>query len=108
MFAALPFFCCQKRISLQGHFPMNVAISGSQIIIKNFLGEAKARQIAFSKEVKVTIAGQDITVEGIDLELVSQTAANLERITKVKGRDRRVFQDGIYITHKAGVSLSDN
>ena len=90
-----------------GHFPMNVSISGNEFIIKNFLGESKPRMIKFPKEVKVTITGQDVTVEGISLELVSQTAANIESITKVKNRDKRIFQDGIYITEKAGEVLAD-
>ena len=35
-------------------------------------------------------------VRGIDKEKVGQTVANIERATKVKNRDIRVFQDGIY------------
>jgi hypothetical protein len=31
------------------------------------------------------------------LEDVSQTAANIELSTKVKGKDQRVFLDGLYI-----------
>jgi large subunit ribosomal protein L6 len=38
---------------------------------------------------------------GTDVEAVGQTAANIERATKVWGYDPRVFQDGIYITEKA-------
>ena len=38
----------------------------------------------------------DVIVSGIDKEAVGQTAANIERCTTVKNRDRRVFQDGIY------------
>ena len=33
-------------------------------------------------------------------EHVGQTMANLEQATKIKGRDPRVFQDGIYLTSK--------
>jgi large subunit ribosomal protein L6 len=32
---------------------------------------------------------------------VSQTAANIEQSTRIKGFDPRVFQDGIYIVAKA-------
>ncbi|MEC7431143.1 MAG: 50S ribosomal protein L6, partial [Candidatus Thermoplasmatota archaeon] len=42
----------------------------------------------------------DVTVSGSDREKVGQTAANIERACKIKKRDRRVFQDGIYIVSK--------
>ena len=38
--------------------------------------------------------------EGNNVEDVGQTAANLEQATVVKGRDIRVFQDGIYVVSK--------
>ena len=43
----------------------------------------------------------EVIVSGIDKEAVGQTAANIERSTTVKKRDRRVFQDGIYLIEKA-------
>ena len=42
----------------------------------------------------------ELVVSGIDKELVGQTAANIERCATVKNRDRRVFQDGIYLLSK--------
>ena len=39
----------------------------------------------------------EIVVEGIDVEKVGQTAANLERATRVSYKDPRVFQDGVYL-----------
>ncbi|MMZ70429.1 50S ribosomal protein L6P [compost metagenome] len=50
--------------------------------------------------MKVTVKGSDVIVEGIDIEAVGQTAANIERATKITGFDRRKFMDGIYIYEK--------
>ena len=55
--------------------------------------------------VKVAVEGDKVKVEGTDKELVGQTAANIETLTKIKGRDRRIFQDGIFIINKGGKEL---
>ena len=88
-----------------GHFPMNVSVKGQTFEVKNFIGEAVPRTYVFSNEVKVKLEGDIITVEGINKELVAQTAASIEQLTRRIGFDNRVFQDGIYITEKDGKSL---
>ena len=45
----------------------------------------------------MNIIGEDVIIQGPSLEHVSQTAANIECSTKVKGKDQRVFLDGLYI-----------
>ena len=45
---------------------------------------------------KVTSKGDDITVSGPVLNDVTQTAAEIEAVTKVKNKDHRVFLDGVY------------
>ncbi len=87
------------------HFPMKVSVKGNEVIIDNFLGEKHPRKAKILDGVKVKVSGEDIIVSGIDKEKVGQTAANIEQATKIKGRDTRVFQDGIYIVEKAGKSL---
>lgn len=83
-----------------GHFPMNVSVSGNEFIIKNFLGEKNPRVVKIKEGVTVKVNGQEIIVESINKELAGQTAATIELSTKIKGRDRRIFQDGIYIIQK--------
>ncbi len=82
------------------HFPINVELNGNEIIIKNFFGEKKPRKAKIKGDVKVEIKGKDIIVSGINLDDVSQTAANIEQATRLTGRDRRVFYDGIYVYEK--------
>lgn len=78
------------------HFPFTIKINGKEIAVNNFLGEKKPRKTVIVGDCKVDIKGEDVTVTGISKDDVGQTAANLERVTKVKARDRRVFQDGIF------------
>ncbi len=82
------------------HFPMNVSVSGNELVIKNFLGETKERKAKILNGVEVKIEGDIIYVESSDKEKAGQTAANIEQATKVKNRDRRIFQDGIFIIEK--------
>ncbi|MBI2444935.1 50S ribosomal protein L6 [Candidatus Micrarchaeota archaeon] len=78
------------------HFPVTVESKGDTVLIKNFLGEKTPRTVKVKGQVKVAIAGQEITVSGINKEEVGQTASSLIEATSVGHRDERVFQDGIY------------
>jgi len=79
------------------HFPVTVRVDDGKVIIENFLGERAPRIAKIVGDVKVKVKGDDIIVEGTDIESVGQTAANIERVTRISDLDRRVFVDGIYI-----------
>ncbi len=85
------------------HFPVKVTVKGNQVLLDNFLGEKSARKITLGPETKVTVKGDIVTVEGSDLETTGNAAAMIERMSKIKGFDPRVFQDGIYIVRKGEV-----
>lgn len=82
------------------HFPIKVKSEGATFVIENFLGERHPRKAAILPGVKINVNKDILVLEGIDREAVSQTAANIEQATRIRGRDIRVFQDGIYITSK--------
>ena len=84
------------------HFPVKASVKGPEFIIENFLGEKFPRRTKILGETKVEIQGDQIVLTGPDIEALSQTAANIEQATRIKGFDPRIFQDGIYITKKAG------
>ncbi len=79
------------------HFPISVKVQDKLVLIENFTGERQARKAKIIGGVKVRVESEDVTVEGINLEDVSQTAANIEQATKVKKKDPRVFLDGLYV-----------
>lgn len=83
-----------------GHFPMSVNVEGKKLKIKNFLGEKIPREAELLDGVKVEVKGSEIIVEGPGIEKVGQTASNIEQSTRITNKDKRIFQDGIYITEK--------
>jgi large subunit ribosomal protein L6 len=70
-------------------------------LIENFTGERRARKVKMLGDVQVKVQSEDIIVQGLNLEDVSQTAANIEQATKVKKKDPRVFLDGIYVYERS-------
>ena len=85
------------------HFPMTAKVEGKEIIISNFAGEKFNRRAQIVGDTKVEIKGEDVTVTGISKEDVGQTAANMELATKLRGKDIRRFQDGIYTVKKGNI-----
>ena len=94
-----------KMKIIYSHFPMTTKVDNGRFIVDNFLGEKKQRILQLISGVDIKMEGQDITLTGINKEYVSQTAGQIEQLCKVTGRDRRVFQDGIYIVEKNGRAL---
>jgi large subunit ribosomal protein L6 len=88
------------------HFPMTVTFdkSKSEFIIKNLLGEKSPRILKASNKIEAEIKAPHIKIKSYDIEAAGQTAADLEKVTKIKNRDRNKFQDGIFITKKPGKS----
>lgn len=82
------------------HFPISVKVEGDRVVVENFRGEKRRRVAKVLEGVKLRVEGEDIIVSGIDIEAVSQTAANIELATRARGYDPRVFMDGIYVYKK--------
>ena len=83
------------------HFPMTLEVKGREFVVNNYFGERVPRRANILSGVDVKVNNKvEVVVTGIDKENVGQTAANIERCVVVKNRDRRVFQDGIYLLNK--------
>ncbi|GBC75074.1 50S ribosomal protein L6 [archaeon HR06] len=83
------------------HFPISIKVKGDEVQIINFIGERAPRIAKIVGDTKIKVQGDDVLVYGVDLEAVSQTAANIEQATKIKRKDQRVFLDGIFIYEKS-------
>lgn len=86
------------------HFPMNLSVDKekNELVVKNFLGEKTDRRIKLIPNVDVKVNRDIIEIESEDIEKAGQCAANIEKGARVKNKDRRVYQDGIYIIEKPG------
>ncbi len=87
----------KKMKILYSHFPVTLEIKGSIVLIKNFLGEKSPRKAKIIGKCKVLVKGAEVTITGANKEDVGQTTANIRNATKIKNRDLRIFQDGIYV-----------
>jgi len=83
------------------HFPISVKVKNKTVLIENFTGERSARKVKIVGDAQIKVQSEDVIVQGINLEDVSQTAANIEQGTKVKKKDPRVFLDGIYVYERS-------
>lgn len=100
-----------KMRSAYAHFPINLSIVDNKkcIEIRNFIGEKIVRRVPMLEGVTVELTDQkdEIVLRGIDLQNVSQSAATIQNITKVKNKDIRMFLDGIYVSERATIEKAE-
>ena len=84
------------------HFPFNAEIKkkNSEIHFVNFLGERAPRVTKYLDNVSVEVKGDDVILTGPDKEMLGQTAANMKKSCRIRKKDHRVFQDGVYLYKK--------
>ncbi len=88
-----------------GHFPMSVAVSGDEVVLKNFFGENTPRKVKILPGAAVKIADKEVLVSSPDKETAGNMAGRIEKMCSISKRDRRIFMDGIWITEKGGRKL---
>ena len=86
----------RKMRMVFAHFPINVEVKGSVLQINNIIGERFPRRANIVGSTKIEAKGQNVRVYGTSLDDVSQTAANIRQACRIRNKDSRVFQDGLY------------
>ncbi|MBN2152053.1 MAG: 50S ribosomal protein L6 [Candidatus Lokiarchaeota archaeon] len=89
-----------KMIIAYSHFPLTVKINNDVLEISNYTGERGVRLVPILGNVKITATKESVVIEGIDKEEVSLNAGRIQQAAKVRFKDRRVFQDGIFVYEK--------
>jgi len=97
-----------KMRAVYAHFPINCIIQqdGTQVEIRNFLGEKTVRHVSMLNGVTVaesTAQKDELIIEGNDIDMVSQSAASIHGSCLVRNKDIRKFLDGIYVSGKGTI-----
>lgn len=97
-----------KMRYVYAHFPINVNVleNGTVVEIRNFLGEKRVRLVKALEGVTVEISKaqkDELVISGNSLENVSQTAADVQQICRVRNKDIRKFLDGIYVSERGTI-----
>eukprot|EP01066_Platyproteum_vivax_P007713 Platyproteum_vivax@DN3083_c0_g1_i3.p1 len=101
-----------KMRLVYSHFPININVvnDGKTVEIRNFLGEKIVRSIQMLNEVKIikdsTVKDQ-LVLQGVDIELVSRSAALVHQSVLVKNKDIRKFLDGIYVSETGTMEVAN-
>ncbi|VDB85437.1 unnamed protein product [Peniophora sp. CBMAI 1063] len=97
-----------KMRAVYAHFPINCIIQdgGKALEIRNFLGEKTVRHVQMLDGVTISESKtqkDELILEGADVQNVSQSAASIQGMCRVRNKDIRKFLDGIYVSDKTTV-----
>jgi large subunit ribosomal protein L9e len=101
-----------KMRYVYAHFPINVNLDQNketgnwEVEIRNFIGEKIVRNVVMQPGVEAEISKaqkDELILTGNSLEAVSQSAADIQQICRVRNKDIRKFLDGLYVSEKGNV-----
>ncbi|KAF2083497.1 ribosomal protein L6 [Saccharata proteae CBS 121410] len=101
-----------KMRYVYAHFPINVNLDKNsetglwEVEIRNFLGEKIVRRVTMAPGVDVEASKNvkdELQLTGNSLENVSQSAADIQQICRVRNKDIRKFLDGLYVSERGNI-----
>jgi large subunit ribosomal protein L9e len=101
-----------KMRYVYAHFPINVNVENNpetglyEVEIRNFIGEKIVRRVTMHPGVEVEISKSqkdELILSGNSLENVSQSAADIQQICRVRNKDIRKFLDGLYVSERGNI-----
>ncbi|KAF2682176.1 60s ribosomal protein-like protein l9 [Lentithecium fluviatile CBS 122367] len=100
-----------KMRYVYAHFPINVNIDKNnegnfEVEIRNFIGEKIVRRVIMRPGVEVEASKNqkdELQLSGNSLEDVSQSAADIQQICRVRNKDIRKFLDGLYVSERGNI-----
>jgi len=101
-----------KMRYVYAHFPINVNIEKNketdlyEVEIRNFIGEKIVRRVTMHPGVTVETSKNvkdELQLTGNSLENVSQSAADIQQICRVRNKDIRKFLDGLYVSERGNI-----
>ncbi|KAF2862713.1 ribosomal protein L6 [Piedraia hortae CBS 480.64] len=101
-----------KMRFVYAHFPINVGLENNketglwEVEIRNFLGEKLVRRVILRPGVEIVASKNvkdQIELSGNSIENVSQSAADIQQICRVRNKDIRKFLDGLYVSEKGHI-----
>ena len=73
---------------------------------RNFLGEKLVRKVRMQAGVDVEASKNtkdELQLTGNSLEAVSQSAADIQQVCRVRNKDIRKFLDGLYVSERTNI-----
>ena len=77
-----------------------------EVEIRNFIGEKIVRHVTMQPGVDVEASKNvkdELQLTGNSLEAVSQSAADIQQICRVRNKDIRKFLDGLYVSERTNI-----
>ncbi|KAJ2987506.1 hypothetical protein NUW58_g4470 [Xylaria curta] len=110
VYAHFPINVNLEKNNETGLFEVEIRYVGSLLSTmkegRNFVGEKLVRRVIMQPGVDVEVSKaqkDELLILGNSLEAVSQSAADIQQICRVRNKDIRKFLDGIYVSEKTNI-----